>query len=207
MTLEDVACRFSLSKEEGAALAAFDAFFCETAAHTNLVARSTLSGRWVRHYADSLQLWPLVPDGATCLLDIGVGGGFPGIPLAILAARRRPSLRLTLVDSVGKKARFLSEAVQRLGLANADVQDARVEALGTRYDVVTARAVAALPTLLDLAAPRLAPGGMLIAPKGAKADQELAEARSRWRLQAKRVDSVTDPDAAILVITVPERKR
>ena len=207
MTRDEVAERYCLSKRERADLDAFDRLFTETAAHTNLVSRATLPDRWARHYADSLQLWPLVPEGAKTLLDVGAGGGFPGIPLAILARERCPDLRLTLIDSVGKKTRFLAEAAHEIGLANVEVVNARVETLPGPYDVITARAVTALPRLLDLCTPRLAPGGTLILPKGARAEEELRDARRDWRLETNRVDSGTDADATILVITKPERLR
>lgn len=195
-----------LSKAEARRLSLFDAFFVETAAHTNLVARSTLPDRAERHYEDSHQVWPLVPEEARSLLDIGSGAGFPGLLLANLALDRRPALRATLCDSVGKKARFLSAAIETMGLGNAEATERRAEALGRRFDVITARAVTALPALLDLAVPLLAPGGTMIFPKGARADEELEQAKASWRLTAKRVKSHTDPQASLLVLTDPERR-
>lgn len=206
MTLDRLTRDYDLTSDEQAAFAAFDDLFTATAAHTNLVARGTLPERWDRHYADSLQLWPLLPDGATTLLDVGAGAGFPGIPLAILAHARRPDLRLTMADSVGKKARFIADAVATLRLRSATATNARVETLNERYGVVTARAVAALPKLLGLCAPRLAPGGTLILPKGARADEELAVARSDWQFEVSCVKSRTDEAASILVITDLERR-
>ena len=205
MTLERLAREYALTGAEQATLADFDRLFTDTAAHTNLVARASLPERWDRHYADSLQLWPLLPEGTQTLLDVGAGAGFPGVPLAILARDRRPPLRITMADSVGKKARFIAEAITALGLPNATATNARVETLPDRYDVVTARAVAALPKLLDLCVPRLAPGGTLILPKGARADEEVEAARTGWRFAVNRVKSRTDEDATILVITEPER--
>ena len=207
MSIARLTERFALTDAERQRLEAFDAVFTRAAAHTNLVARSTLDDRWDRHYADSLQLWPLVPSGTQTMLDVGAGAGFPGLILAILAQDRAPGLRVTLADSVRKKARFLTEAIDAASLTNASATNARAETLADRYDVVTARAVTALPALLDLCAPRLVPGGTLILPKGARADEEVQNAERAWRFTAKRVKSATDPQATILVIIDPERRR
>ena len=206
MTLDDLARTHGLSNDEADKLARFDALFTETAAHTNLVSRATLPDRWTRHYADSLQLWPLIPAGADTILDVGAGAGFPGLPLAILAEGRAPYRRFTLSDSVGKKAAFMASVIEALGLTNAAATNARAETLPDRYGVVMARAVTALPKLLDLCVPRLAPGGTLILPKGARAEEELAAARERWQMEASLVQSQTDADARILVVTRPERR-
>lgn len=205
MTLSDLTRTYNLTTAEADRFAAFDALFMSVAAHTNLVSRATIPDRWRRHYADSLQLWPLVPDGAETLLDIGAGGGFPGVPLAILAADRQPDLRFTFADSVTKKAAFLQSAIDQLSLPNAVATNRRAETLPGRFDVVAARAVTALPKLLDLAVPLLAEGGTMIFPKGARAEEELAAASQRWKFEASRVISHTDPDATILVLTEPEQ--
>ena len=195
------------SEPERTALAAIDACFAQTAAHTNLVARSTLPERWFRHYADSAQLWPLVPDNAQTLLDIGSGGGFPGLVLGTFAEFRRGDMRCTLCESIQKKAAFLREAIHAGGLTRTSVAALRVEALPKvqHFDVITARAVTALPKLLDLAAPKLADGGTLLFPKGRRAEQELDEAREQWSLEVDQVPSATDPEASILVIRSPKR--
>ena len=195
------------STAEREAFQAVDACFLATAAHTNLVARSTLPERWLRHYADSAQLWPLIPDNASSLLDIGAGGGFPGLVLGLLAEHRRPDLCCTLCESIQKKAAFLREAAKAGGLTRTSVAALRVEALPKvqRFDVITARAVTALPKLLDLAVPRMADGGTLLFPKGRRAEQELDQAREQWSLEVEVVPSATDPDASILVIRSPKR--
>ncbi|MEO1659029.1 MAG: 16S rRNA (guanine(527)-N(7))-methyltransferase RsmG [Pseudomonadota bacterium] len=195
------------SEGERSALAAIDEVFVETAAHTNLVARSTLPERWLRHYADSAQLWSLIPENARSLLDIGSGGGFPGLVLGTLSEFRRPELCCALCESIQKKAAFLREAAKAGGLSRTSVAALRVEALpkAQHFDVITARAVTALPKLLDLAAPKLAESGILLFPKGRRAEQELDEAREQWSLQVERVPSATDPDASILVIRSPKR--
>lgn len=188
--------------------AAFDAELVETSEHTNIVARASLPQRWERHYADAAQLWPHVQKADGPLLDIGSGAGFPGMVLAILAADRSPALHLTLCDSVGKKTAFLSRAAQRAGLENLTVTNRRVENFWPekRYGLITARAVTALPGLLDLAVPRLLPGGTMIFPKGQRAQQEVDEARKRWSFDLESMASQTDPDARILLIRDPKRK-
>ncbi|GGY46442.1 16S rRNA (guanine(527)-N(7))-methyltransferase RsmG [Parvularcula lutaonensis] len=196
------------SPEERARFRAYDAELIETAAHTNIVARGSLPERWERHYADSAQLWALLPNSARRLLDFGSGAGFPGMVLAILAADRVPALRLSLCDSVGKKAAFLQRVIERTGLRNVIVSNRRVENFPEhdRFDTITARAVTALPGLLDFAVPRLAEGGTMIFPKGQRAQQEVDEARERWSFDLESMASQTDPDARILLIRDPKRK-
>lgn len=204
-SFDDLANCFDLDDETISLLKTYDSALLETCAHTNLISRHTLADRWVRHYADSLQLLPLILKDTGSLLDIGSGAGFPGLILAILM--RDHEINITLVDSVQKKARFLAETTQSLGLENVVCSSSRVEMFHmkqTRYDVITARAVTVLSDLLALAAPLLSPGGMLIFPKGRKAEEELTAARDRWRFEVNRVRSMTDPDATILIITQPE---
>jgi 16S rRNA (guanine527-N7)-methyltransferase len=132
------------------------------------------------HLLDSLSAVPLLLDPpATRILDLGSGGGLPGLPLAIAL----PTSQVRLVESIGKKASFLRTAVIALDLAGrVDVAGERAEALATRgdrraWDVVTVRAVAALPRLVELAWPLVAPGGRLIAWKRGNLDAELANGR------------------------------
>ena len=139
-----------------------------------------------RHITESLAFGVFLRDhgllpGATAsprLLDVGAGAGLPGIPLDIAW----PHLDLTLLESVGKKCRFLEQARDALGLAHVDVVEARAEDFGrdparrARYDLAVARAVAPLPVLLEYALPALRIGGWLAAPKGSAARAELAAA-------------------------------
>lgn len=121
-----------------------------------------------RHLLDSLSVLPLVQGGR--LADLGSGAGLPGIPLAIAA----PGLAVTLVDSNGKKTRFLRAAVRELGLANVRVVEARVEQAGGEYDCITARAFASLAEMLGWGGHLLAPGGTWLALKGRYPHDELA---------------------------------
>jgi len=140
-----------------------------------------------KHLLDSLAMQPYVRDVAT-LADLGTGPGLPGIPLAIAV----PSLQVTLVESNGKKARFLREAVRSLGLGNARVAESRAEALDEpgAYAAITARALATLPDILAVGGHLLTPGGRLLAMKGARPDEEIAALPAEWRLEAIHALSV-----------------
>ena len=144
-----------------------------------------------KHVLDSLAMQPFVRALDT-LADLGTGAGFPGIPLALAL----PDLRVTLVESNGKKARFLREAVRTLHLDNARVAESRIEALDepAAYDAITARALATLPLILQLGGDLLKPGGQLLAMKGARPDDEIAALPSGWRLQS--VHALTIPGLA-----------
>jgi 16S rRNA (guanine527-N7)-methyltransferase len=151
----------------------------------NLTAIAEPATAWEKHALDSLTLGPLLSKLASGsgLVDIGSGGGVPGIPLAII----RPDLRIMLVESTQKKAHFLEAAAEALGLAKVVVRAERAEQViathGRSFDVVTARAVAPLSKLLPLTAPLAKPGGRLLFIKGQRADEELAEAVKVMRTQ------------------------
>ncbi|MEG2940566.1 MAG: 16S rRNA (guanine(527)-N(7))-methyltransferase RsmG [Thermomonas sp.] len=134
-----------------------------------------------KHLLDSLAMQPFVRELGT-LADLGTGPGLPGIPLAIAT----PSLHVTLVESNGKKARFLREAVRKLGLANADVAESRIEAFkpGRTFDAITARALATLPLILQLGGHLPGPEGRLLAMKGVLPHDEIAALPAGWRLGA-----------------------
>jgi 16S rRNA (guanine527-N7)-methyltransferase len=167
----------------------------------NLVAASQLPILWTRHVADSLQLLPLAPN-AKIWVDFGSGAGFPGIPIACALAET-PGAKVHLVESVGKKANFLREVVQQIGLP-AEVHQDRAEKFGDSFtenvDVVTARAVAPLKTLCDQAFPLLRKGAVGLFPKGQDVAAELTEAAKYWRLEASTVPSVTSAEGAIVII-------
>ena len=134
-----------------------------------------------KHLLDSLAMQPFVR-GLRTLADLGTGPGLPGIPLAIAT----PALQVTLVESNGKKARFLREAARQLGLGNVQVAESRIEAFrpGTPFDAITARALATLPLILELGGHLPGPGGRLLAMKGVVPDEEIAALPAGWRLAA-----------------------
>ncbi|KGM55042.1 ribosomal RNA small subunit methyltransferase G [Lysobacter arseniciresistens ZS79] len=136
-----------------------------------------------KHLLDSLAMHPFVAGIAAAggtLADLGTGAGLPGIPLAIA----RPGLRVTLVESNGKKARFMREAIRRLSLADVRVAQSRIEALDEpgRYDAITARALATLPLIVELGGHLLRPGGRLLAMKGVYPADEIAALPAGWTM-------------------------
>ena len=165
----------------------------------NLVSPSTLRELWTRHVADSLQLIPLAPQ-ARIWADLGSGGGFPGLPIALAG---EVVTRVHLIESNGKKAAFLREAV-RVTEARAVVHQERAEKFGEScaetVHVVTARAVAPLKTLCNQAFPLLKGGAIGLFPKGQDVDVELTDAAKYWRLDASKVPSKTSPAGSIVVI-------
>ena len=141
---------------------------------TNLTAVRDAATAWERHALDSLSVLPFLGTPHT-LIDVGTGGGLPGIPIAIA----RPEIEVTLLEATGKKADFCEHAARELGLDNVRVLRGRAEELGRdpahreAYDAATVRAVAALPVLLELMMPFVRPGGAALAMKGARSDEEL----------------------------------
>lgn len=135
----------------------------------NLTAIRSAEEMVSRHLLDSAAVLPYV-SGRT-LLDVGAGPGFPGLVLAIL----KPELRVTLLDSNGKKVRFQRQAAMELGLTNVTPEQARIEAFEERYDQVISRAFASLGDFVALTRERVVAGGQWLAMKGPAVDEELAE--------------------------------
>jgi len=161
---------FGLTLPVGATDALLDyiALLARWNAAYNLTAVRDPAEMVTRHLLDSLAVLPYVRGDN--LVDLGTGPGLPGIPLALAA----PQLAVTLVDSNGKKARFLREAVRALKLANVLVVEARVEEVEGQFDTVTARAFASLADMLAWGGRLLAPGGVWLALKGRLPEDELA---------------------------------
>jgi 16S rRNA (guanine527-N7)-methyltransferase len=190
-----------VSREIAARLDRFVALLLQWQTRINLIAPSTIPAIWTRHIADSLQLLELAPQ-AKCWVDLGSGGGFPGIPIGCALAGV-PGARVHLVESNAKKAAFLREAVRHIG-APAIVHPVRIEEFmrnfSERPDVVTARALAPLQDLLALAEPLLKTGAKGLFPKGQDVDAELTLASKCWSMQMELVPSKTDPRARIVVV-------
>lgn len=155
-------------------------YMLEINAVMNLTAITDMSEIIVKHLVDSLTIAPYISEAAT-VLDVGCGGGFPSLPLAIA----RPDLRITALDSTAKKTDYVAKAAARLGLTNLAVLTGRAEAFAhegsyrEQFDFVTARAVAALPILAELCIPFLKIGGQWIAMKGLPDATELTSAPTK----------------------------
>lgn len=173
----------------------------------NLVSAATLDEVWTRHIADSLQIYQAAPE-AKRWLDLGSGGGFPGLVIGICLAGI-PGGHIDLVESNARKCAFLRH-VARLTGAPVTVHNARIEAvIGTfagKIDIVTARALAPLPQLLDWCKELLRTGAVALFPKGQHLESELTESSKCWRIQASTLPSLTDSAAGILMIHAAEKR-
>lgn len=170
----------------------------------NLTAITDVEAVEIRHFLDSLSLLSAldIPPGAR-LIDVGTGGGFPGVPLKIV----RPDLRLTLLEATGKKIAFLQHLAGVLALADVQLLNARAEEAGQmpdqreRYDFVVARAVAHMPVLMEYLLPLARVGGLCVAMKGESAARETAEAANALRIlggQVARIVPIQLPAVAEL---------
>jgi len=164
----------------------------------NLVAKSTLDTLWTRHFLDTAQILGL-GQGDTWA-DLGSGGGFPGVVIALLAAEKQPGLGMTLVEADQRKATFLRTVLRETGVSARVVCDRieRVPPLGVQ--TLTARALAPLDQLLEYAERHLAPGGRALFPKGRTAAAEIEDALARWRFDCQTYPSQTDAEAVVLSI-------
>lgn len=170
----------------------------------NLIARSTESEVWTRHILDSLQIYKLYDIGSRWV-DLGSGGGFPGLIVAILARVDAPSLAVTLVESDRRKAAFLRTAIRELSLS-AMVVTKRIEDMPpANADVVSARALANLDHLLGFASRHLSSKGTALFMKGENWENEVEFARKSWSFEIKAHQSITSADAAILEIKELQR--
>ncbi len=190
-----------VSRETLARLDRFVELFLAQQERMNLIAPSTIPTLWTRHIADSLQLLSLM-DHARTWVDLGSGGGFPGLVIACAMADR-PNAVVHLVESTKKKAGFLAEAARHIG-APAIVHPVRIEDFvknfDGRADAVTARALAPLDQLLGLAQPLLKKGAQGLFHKGQDVDAELTQASKYWKFEPKLVPSKTNPQGRIVVI-------
>ena len=189
----------NVSRETEARLTDFVDLVARWTPRINLISRGSLPDIWMRHVIDSVQVFSLADPG-DLWVDIGSGGGFPGIVAAVCARDVRPGTRVILIESDQRKAAFLRTAIRELAL-NAEVIAKRIEdAPPQGADILSARALTDLPALLDHAQRHLAQGGTALFPKGESWQKELAAARQAWQFEAEPVTSLTNPNSVILCI-------
>jgi len=176
----------------------------EANAVMNLVGPESLPDFWNRHVWDSAQLLDYAPDARTWA-DLGAGAGFPGVVLAILL-KGKADAHVWLIDSLGKRCRFLQEIVDALDLP-ATVVNGRAEEQTVICDIVTARAVAPMDKLLGYAQPYFQRGAQGLFLKGEKAESELIEARKSWHFEAELAPSQSDPRGRIVTVRSVRRAR
>ena len=196
-----------VSRETETRLDRYVALLLEWQAKTNLVAPSTLPQLWTRHISDSLQLLSLAPSAKTWI-DLGSGGGFPGVVLACALAET-PGANVHLVERIAKKAAFLREAIRVTGAPGAvhlaDIGDT-VERFAGSVDCVTARAVAPIHQLIGFAEPLVRRGAKALFLKGQDIEAELTEATKYWKIEPKLHSSRTGGQGWIVELDAIERR-
>jgi 16S rRNA (guanine527-N7)-methyltransferase len=197
-----------VSRETEARLDRYVALLLEWQAKTNLVAPSTLPNLWTRHISDSLQLLDLAPS-AKSWVDLGSGGGFPGVVLACALAES-PGASIHLVERIAKKAAFLREAIRVTGAPGtvhlADIGDI-VERIPDPIDCVTARALAPLHQLIGFAEPWVQKGAKALFLKGQDVEAELTEATKYWNIEPKLHSSRSGGHGWIVELRTIERRQ
>ncbi len=195
MTPEEFQAHTNVSRETLDRLRAYADLLEKWQPKINLVGPKTLPDLWSRHFLDSAQIFPLIPADARVLVDFGSGAGFPGL---VFAAMGVPDVHC--VESDQRKAAFLRE-VCRVAAIPATIHAERIESLVPfAADVVSARALASLPQLLELAEPFLTTRTLCLFPKGQNVEAELTAAHKIWNMQVTRHDSLTDAGATVLAL-------
>jgi 16S rRNA (guanine527-N7)-methyltransferase len=202
MTALEFQRRTDVSRETLARLETYAALLRKWQKAINLVSRDSLADLWRRHMLDSAQLLPLLPKNTRVLVDLGSGAGFPGLVLAALGV---PEVHL--IESDARKCAFLREAARALDVT-VQIHNCRAEEMpAMAADVVTARALASLPDLLDLAERFIASHTICLLLKGKGADEELTRAGERWNMTLTRQSSASDPSGTILRLEHVHRDR
>ncbi|WP_439153682.1 16S rRNA (guanine(527)-N(7))-methyltransferase RsmG [Yoonia sp.] len=190
----------NVSRETYAELQSFAALVQKWTPRINLISKASIPALWDRHIVDSVQLYGLAPATYEKWVDIGSGGGFPGIVMAILGKVEQPAASFTLIESDQRKASFLRTAARELSLPVTVIAERIEDAPQQGADIVSARALTALSGLLPLIQRHLKPTGVALLHKGQRYQAEVAEARQSWGFDLADYPSITDPDARLLTL-------
>lgn len=203
LALQEVA---GVSRETYQDLVTFSELLVKWNRSINLVSPGSVPELWQRHILDSAQLFPMFNESVERVADIGTGGGFPGLVLAILFKHHAPKRHMTMIEADKRKCAFLLTVSTALNL-NTTVTPKRIEeADPVNADVLTSRALAPLEQLLGYADRHLKPSGTALLLKGRTAETEIEEALASWSMDLKRRDSKTTDDAVVLDITHLRRR-
>lgn len=190
--------QLNVSRETISRLEHYEALLRKWTVKINLVSKSTLADLWARHVLDSAQLYQCFQTTPDRWLDIGSGGGLPGIVCAAIAKEKHPNCKFTLIESDARKSVFLQTATRELDL-NATVITKRIDQVPPiRADILSARALAELSALCAFAEQHLAEGGMCLFPKGKTWKNEVKIAQESWHFDYEAITSKTDHEAVIL---------
>jgi len=191
--------QLNVSRETFKRLQSFEAVIRKWNPSINLISKNSMAELWERHIVDSVQVFRAVePSGHW--VDLGSGGGFPGLIIAILAHEECPELQVTLVESDQRKSAFLRNAARECGVKCKVISKRIEQAEPQNADFLSARALADLTILLEFAERHLKPGGIALLPKGVTWKKELDQALKKWSFDVEAITSHTEPDAAILKI-------
>ncbi len=193
MTPEEFQKTFNVSRETLDRFQIYEDLLKKWQKKINLVAPSTVNDIWMRHFADSAQLYNYI-DANDDIADIGAGAGFPGMVLAIMGHKK-----ITLIESDQRKCIFLKEVARQTDV-DVEIINRRIEDVDRKFDLVTARALADLDALLGFA-DHLSLNGKALFLKGQKADNEIASAEKNWQFDLETENSRTDDQASILKIS------
>lgn len=210
---EDVARSFGLDGADGAGrrarLESYVAALVKWQRRINLIGPATVADIWHRHILDCGQLASLIPAEPLRICDLGSGAGLPGLVLAALDIGVGEGGCLDLVESDSRKAAFLREANRLMG-THARIENRRIEEMAETgaegYDIITARALAPLPKLLEMSNNLLKTGGKLLFLKGKTGDAELTESEKAWKMRVTKMPSASDSEGVILLIKDLERR-
>lgn len=196
--------RFDVSRETIDRLGRYEKLVEKWNPVINLVSKNSINNLWERHFTDSAQLFKLAGRPERWV-DLGSGGGFPGLVIGCLAIDKTPGLELHLVESDQRKAAFLSTVCRELDIS-AKIHADRIEKISSlQANVISARALASLSDLLSLSEMHKSEGATYLFPKGARWKDEIEETKDKWKFDFDPIPSITDPAAVILQISGVER--
>jgi 16S rRNA (guanine527-N7)-methyltransferase len=192
--------QLNVSRETIERLEKFEEVLLKWNPKINLVSKASLENLWQRHIIDSIQVFNCVDDPGDAWVDIGSGGGFPGVVVAIMAAELSPETKVTLIESDQRKSAFLRTAARECGVPVTVLCQRIEQAPPQKASILSARALADLDLLLEFSELHLAKEGVAVFPKGASWKKEVDKAAERWNFDFEPITSLTETEAVILKI-------